>query len=338
MSTESNAPNFAKINNGFRNVFNNGRMSIGLVVPIESYPYGPVPTMQDHIERVKLAEGLGFKAVWIRDVLFNVPTFGDAGQVYDPFVYLGMLAGLTKAITLGVASLVLPQRHAAQVAKAAASIDVLSGGRLVLGVASGDRPEEYPAINLGFDDRGERFRESVEYIKRMMQGYGQINNSFGHVNGALDLLPKPHGERFPMMITGGSQQSPNWGAEHLDGLITYPRSPKIQAHVVDSYRSRVNTFTKRSKPVMQPLYIDIDANDNSPVSPIHLGVRCGINRLLDYLLVLRDSGVNHVALNLRFNRTPVEETLQKLSEMVLPHFHSDEFSHQAILQKEGMNG
>ena len=107
---------------------------------------------------------------------------------------------------------------------------------------------------------------------------------------------------------------------------------------MDSYRAKVNTFSKRPKPIMQPLYIDIDANDKSPVSPIHLGVRCGVNRLLDYLLVLRDSGVNHVALNLRFNRTPVEETLQKLSEMVLPHFHSDEFSHQAILQKEGMNG
>ncbi|MDO6568903.1 hypothetical protein Q4561_17655 [Alteromonas sp. 1_MG-2023] len=165
-----------------------------------------------------------------------------------------------------------------------------------------------------------------------------MNNSFGHVNGTLDLLPKPHGERFPMMITGGSQQSPNWGAEHLDGLITYPRSPKIQAHVVDSYQAKVNTFSKRPKPIMQPLYIDIDANDNSPVSPIHLGVRCGINKLLDYLLILRDSGVNHIALNLRFNRTPVESTLHKLSEMVLPHFHSDEFNLKAVSKREGVNG
>ncbi|MDO6568904.1 LLM class flavin-dependent oxidoreductase [Alteromonas sp. 1_MG-2023] len=164
MSIEFTDNNFAKINTGFGTVFNNGHMSIGLVVPIESYPYGPVPTMQDHIERVQLAEKLDFKAVWVRDVLFNVPSFGDAGQMYDPFVYLGVIAALTKTISLGVASLVLPQRHAAQVAKAAASIDVLSGGRLILGVASGDRPEEYPAINRGFDDRGDRFRESVNTL------------------------------------------------------------------------------------------------------------------------------------------------------------------------------
>jgi len=51
----------------------------------------------------------------------------------------------------------------AHVAKAAASVDVLSGGRLLLGVASGDRPEEYPALYLPFADRGERFRDSFDY-------------------------------------------------------------------------------------------------------------------------------------------------------------------------------
>lgn len=320
----SNVPShrdFVDINQGFRSVFGEHQLSLGLVVPIESYPYGPVPSMQAHIARVQLAEKLGFKAVWLRDVLFNVPSFGDAGQIYDPFVYLGALATVTKDITLGVASLVLPQRHAAQVAKAAASADVLSGGRLVLGVASGDRPEEYPAINRSFDDRGSRFRDSVEYIKRMMHGYGQVSNSYGRVDGAIDLLPKPFKSRFPMLITGGSQQTPNWGAQHLDGLITYPRSPKIQSHVVDSYRSRVSTFCETPKPVMQPLYIDIETNDDAPVTPIHLGVRCGVNRLVDYLDTLRSSGVNHVAFNLRYNRAGVEETLYKIVDRVMPQFH-----------------
>jgi alkanesulfonate monooxygenase SsuD/methylene tetrahydromethanopterin reductase-like flavin-dependent oxidoreductase (luciferase family) len=68
-------------------------------------------------------------------VPFNVPTFGDAGQADDPFVYLGLLAGKTEYIALGVASAVLPLCHPAHVAKAADSADVLSGGRLILGVA-----------------------------------------------------------------------------------------------------------------------------------------------------------------------------------------------------------
>jgi len=91
---------FQPINRGYNSVFRPNRLSLGLVVPIESYPSGPVPTMEHHIERVQLAEELGFSAVWLRDVPFNVPSFGDAGQTYDPFVYLGLLAGQTSRLPL----------------------------------------------------------------------------------------------------------------------------------------------------------------------------------------------------------------------------------------------
>ena len=160
-------PGFQPINRGYNSVFRPRQLSLGLVVPLETYSQGPMPTMTRHLERVQLAEQLGFSAVWLRDVPFNVPSFGDAGQMYDPFVYLGLLAGQTYRIALGVASIVLPLRHPAHVAKAAASVDVLSGGRLILGVASGDRPDEYPALNLPFAERGARFRDSFDYIERM---------------------------------------------------------------------------------------------------------------------------------------------------------------------------
>ena len=89
------------------------------------------------------------------------------GRLFDPFVYLGFLAANTNKIALATGSIILPLRHPAHVAKAAATADVLSGGRLILGIASGDRPEEYPALNMSFEDRGQRFRDSFEYIKRM---------------------------------------------------------------------------------------------------------------------------------------------------------------------------
>ena len=152
---------FPKINRAYNAVFQPERLSIGLVAPLGTYPNSAAPTMADHIERAQLADALGFSALWLRDVPFNVPSFGDAGQVFDPFVYLGALAVATREIALGVASIVLPLRHPAHVAKAAASADALSGGRLLLGVASGDRPQEYPALNMTFPDRGVRFRDSL---------------------------------------------------------------------------------------------------------------------------------------------------------------------------------
>lgn len=132
--------------------------------------------MARHIERVQLAEALGFSAIWLRDVPFYVPVFGDAGQMFDPFVYLGVLAAQTKNFALGVASIVLPLRHPAYIARVAATADVLSAGRLILGVASGDRPEEYPGLNMTFEDRGERFRESFEYINRISENAPVFDN------------------------------------------------------------------------------------------------------------------------------------------------------------------
>ena len=193
-------PEFQSINRGYNTVFKPNRLSLGLVVPIDRYITSSVPAMENHLERVQLAEQLGFSSVWLRDVPFNVPSFGDAGQPFDPFVYLGFLAAQTKNISLGVSSIVLPLRHPAHVAKAAASVDVLSGGRLILGVASGDRPEEYPALNLTFEDRGNRFQESFEYIRRMGEDVPAFDNLYGSPNSGMDMLPKPVSGKLPLLI------------------------------------------------------------------------------------------------------------------------------------------
>ena len=120
---------FKPINKGYDNVFQPNHLSVGIVVPIENYASNPVPTMKHHLARVQLIERLGFKALWLRDVPFNVPIFGDAGQTFDPFTYLGYLAGKTTDIALGVASIALPLHHPVHIAKSAATVDRLSGGR-----------------------------------------------------------------------------------------------------------------------------------------------------------------------------------------------------------------
>lgn len=312
---------FAPINRAYDDVFRPNRLSVGLVIPIETYA-GPVPTMERHVERVRLAEDLGFTAVWMRDVPFNVVSFGDAGQTFDPFVYLGLLAGATSRIALGVASIILPLRHPAHVAKAAASADVLSGGRLLLGVASGDRPDEFPAMAVPYEERGARFRAAFDYLMRMSQSAPAVESPYGRTHHLMDLLPKPTGGRTPLLITGSSQQSPDWIAGHGDGWMTYPRARVAdQARVVADWRDRVDAAGRGPQPVMQPLYVDLDPDPGTPARPIHLGARIGADRLLDHLAELQDVGINHVALNLRFHRGPVEDALAVIADRVLPHFH-----------------
>ncbi|WP_299411003.1 LLM class oxidoreductase [Acaryochloris sp. IP29b_bin.148] len=311
---------FQPINRAYNTVFRPNRLSLGLVVPIETYSRGAVPTLERHLERIQLAEALGFAAVWLRDVPFNVPSFGDAGQTYDPFVYLGLLAGQTQRIALGVASIILPIRHPAHVAKAAATADVLSGGRLILGVASGDRPEEYPALNLSFEQRGAMFRESFDYIRQMSQASPTFDNAFGSPNSGMDMLPKPTSGKLPLLITGGSQQAPEWIARNGDGWMTYPRDTVMQARVIRDWQARVEAIGGADKPIMQPLYIDLTEDPDTRPQPIHLGFRLGVNHLRAYLKSLEQIGMNHVALNLRFNQADIETTLKRLADDILPEF------------------
>lgn len=311
---------FAPLNRAYNRVFQPNRMSIGLVVPLETYAHCAVPDMTRNIERAQLADTLGFSALWLRDVPFNVPSFGDAGQVYDPFVYLGALAIATRDIALGVASIVLPLRHPAHVAKAAASADALSGGRLLLGVASGDRPDEYPALNMTFPDRGARFRDSVEYIRGVAKDYPTFQNGYGALTGGIDMLPKPVAGHLPLLITGGSQQSPDWVARNGNGWMTYPRDAVSQGRVVSDYRARIAEAGLPDKPVMQSLYVDLLQNPDADPRPINLGFQSGTDYLRRYLTELRQLGVNHVALNLRFNGADIETTMKRLADEILPGF------------------
>ncbi len=311
---------FAKINRAYGQTFRPGKLTLGLVVPIEAHGNDPVPTLERHIERAQLADRLGFASLWLRDVPFNVPSFGDAGQTFVPFVYLGALAHSTQNISLGIASVILPLRHPAHVAKAAASADVLSGGRVLLGIASGDRPDEYPAMNQDFPSRGARFRDSVAYIRAMADHYPKIETAQGALGGNLDMLPKATGPRIPLLITGGSQQAPDWVAQNGDGWMTYPRDAASQGRAVAEYRARIAEQGGQNKPVMQSLYVDLQSDPDAEPRPIHLGFSSGATFLRTYLREVQALGVNHVALNLRFNGADIEDTLQRIADELRAEF------------------
>ena len=315
---------FEPINRAFANVFRPGQMSIGLALPLTSTTAGEQADAYPHLERVQLIEELGFASLWIRDIPFNDPAFEDVGQIYDPFVYLGLLAGATDRIALGTASIILPLRHPAHVAKAAASVDQLSSGRLLLGVASGDRPVEYPSMNIDFEGRGAAFRDSVEYMRALVESFPTAKNSFGSLQGEVDLLPKPTGTRIPMLITGGSQQTHEWAAQHGDGWMMYPRGVDYQAWLLSHWRDNVAAASLTPKPTMQSFGIDLLDDDSAEHERIHLGIRSGMPALIERLRSYRSIGINHVVLNLRQNQADLTATLHRLATELLPVFHGEQ--------------
>lgn len=314
---------FEKINKAYNSVFKPDQLSIGVVVPIENYAQNSVPTMQNHLQRVKQVEALGFKSIWLRDIPFQVPTFGDAGQTFDPFTYLGFLAGQTTEIALGISSIALPLHHPAHVAKAIATIDQLSNGRVLLGVASGDRYDEYPAMGIDYEKRGELFRESFRYIRKVQTDFPVFESEYyGSLKGNIDVLPKATSHKIPMLLTGHSQQSLEWNAQNADGWMYYPRDPYSQSQTIRQWRDFVVENSEFDKPFMQPMYIDLTEDPNFKPQAIHLGFKLGINSLTHYLDILRSIGVNHLALNLRFNTMDMDKTLELIAKHVLPEFHT----------------
>lgn len=314
------APAPATLLPGYRRTFAPGRLTLGLLFPIEAFP-GDRPTMEHQERLARRAESFGFAALWARDVPLRVPAFGDVGQVYDPWVWLGWIAAQTSTIALGTAAIVLPLRHPLHEAKAAASLDRLSRGRFLFGVASGDRPIEFPAFNVAHETRAERFREHLGVVRRVLTDeFPVVQSSYGTLFGA-DLIPKPTAHEVPVLITGGSGQSLDWVAAHAHGWLTYPRPVARQRAVLADWHHAVQVAEPGAfKPAGQSLYIDLDHDPDLPPVPIHLGWRLGRHHLVELLSTLEAAGAAHVILNLKYGRRPAGEVLEELGRFVVPRF------------------
>jgi len=277
-----------------------------------------VPDLSRHAELVRKIDERGFAAIWMRDVpVFDSLRMGDAGSVHDVFTHLGFLAGITKNVALGTAAVVLPIRHPMMIAKAAASVDALSGGRLILGVASGDRPVEYPLLGLDFETRGQRFAEAVAYMRAAWMP-GGLPVADGLRDPSLDLLPRPAQRHIPMVVAGQAQQSDAWIAAHMDGRFVYPGALDRLAAQSRDWRNAKNAegFCATA------FHLDLADDPNEPFQPFRFGGRSGREGLVDHLHRLQAAGIDHLAIQLRRSSRPIDEVLDELAGDVLPRLQA----------------
>jgi probable F420-dependent oxidoreductase len=186
------------------------RFGLGVPTATEGMMY-PVPyaSIDDALRLATAAEELGFDSVWGNDHLstqrYVREEFAEPPRFYDPIAYLGYLAAATDRIRLATAVLVLPFRHPVLVAKQAATLDLLSKGRLVLGVGVGAYREELEATWPGRRlHRGEYVRESLEALAALLterrSSYQGRWISFDDV----ESFPKPLQDPLPVLSGGNS--------------------------------------------------------------------------------------------------------------------------------------
>ncbi|PSJ44701.1 LLM class flavin-dependent oxidoreductase [Zobellella endophytica] len=306
---------------GYARVFRPGHLTFGFIAPLESYPDSPGPTLENHAEMAIKVDEAGFSAIWLRDVPFFDPNFGDVGQVLDPLAYAGYLAAVTRRIAIGTAGIVLPLRDPLIVAKQAATVDQLLGGRFLLGLATGDRPVEYPAFGADFENRAERFRDALAIMRAATEQTWPVHDSrfYGRLGGNLELLPKPAATRLPSIVIGHAGQTLDWTAQHTDGILSYIADPRRIPAIIEQWHAACGPDT--FKPYGYGTLFDLDPDPNLPVQPGRV-LRAGRNALREYWLRQQEQGVSHVALHFKPQRRPASEVIDELGEYLLPLFPS----------------
>lgn len=129
--------------------------------------------------------------------------YDHRSMFHEPFVLYGYLAGATTRLRLATAVIVLPQRQTALVAKQAAEVDVLSGGRVVLGVGIGWNDVEYEALAMNFRDRGRRIEEQIALMRELWTKDVVAFHGRWHRVDRAGINPAPVQRPIPVWMGGG---------------------------------------------------------------------------------------------------------------------------------------
>jgi probable F420-dependent oxidoreductase len=311
------------------------------------------PTFDTMQQQARLAEALGFEILWAHE------HHSQAMMYPDPLMTLAALAGVTERIGLGTNMLLLPLHHPVRVAQEAAMVDVLSQGRLRLGVAKGYSPTDLRTFGVSPQQRARHLTTGIELIRALWQGGAVTRTAEDFDLDGFRLFPLPVQKPAPPIYIGGHATEAIRRAARLgDGyLISTTES-------IDHVRERVATYRAAladlGKPWQAPLLnrlvctvrnrrektaavqqyasallalydawghgnvtgLSAEARTPERISRTHLIVGEPsecIERIGEYAEI----GVGHIACLMNFGNPPldlVERSLRLFGERVIPHF------------------
>ena len=188
-------------------------MKTGAVFPQTEIGSDPV-AVRDYVQAV---EELGYAHMMVYDHVLGADTshhanwqgsYTSESMFHEPFVLFGYLAGITTKIELVTAVLILGQRQTALVAKQAAELDLLTGGRLRLGVGVGWNHVEYEALNQEFSNRGQRYAEQINLLREFWtKEVVEFEGKYHKVDHA-GVNPQPVQRPIPIWMGAGARANP----------------------------------------------------------------------------------------------------------------------------------
>jgi probable F420-dependent oxidoreductase len=298
-------------------------MEIGLCLP----HYGRAIEPDRLLHLVRRAEARGLDALWVTD---HVVVPRDVHIIYktdmlDPLAVLPWLAGVTERIAIGTSVVILPYRSPLPVAKLLASVDVLSGGRLIFGAGVGWMEGEFAALGVPFRERGRRTDEALELIRAVWtQPEPSVTTRHYRLEGVVASpipLQKPHP---PIWIGGSSEGALRRVARYGDGWHATGADPdafRTGAEAVARLWREAGRSGAPALSLRMPFWIDglhRPAADMSYLRgrpAVHGSVRAVIDALRAYAAL----GCRHIALDVSLTTYPaILDTIELLAGEVRP--------------------
>lgn len=267
-------------------------------------------------------EETGFHLIMMSDHVALTPEVQRLfpAPFYDPLTTLAWLAGITRTVELGTTVLILPYRHPLQTARMTATLDQISGGRLVLGVAAGWAPQEFAALGLPYAQRGELMDEYLEALlllwTRDVASYEGRHVRFRDVHTA----PRPVRQPPPVWVGGHSTAALRRAVQH--STAWHPTSMTIEDLATGARRLRTVAGKQgRPVPALAPR-IKLRITDAPLPAHSRLAGEGSLDQIHTDLVRLNELDVDQVVLDTSFPGVPLDEathwkTLRTVTEQLV---------------------
>jgi alkanesulfonate monooxygenase SsuD/methylene tetrahydromethanopterin reductase-like flavin-dependent oxidoreductase (luciferase family) len=221
--------------------------------------FGNIPQDQlfhEILEEIEYGEELGFDSVWLPEHHFAV-----YGMLGNPMTLAAAIARRTRRMQIGTAVMVLPFHHPLRLAEDAALVDVLSQGRLLLGLGRGYQPPEFHGFGIPQHASREMFLESFEILQRALSGEKFVyEGKFWHIQEPTEIFPKPIQKPHPPFYLAAISPSTYDIAARLG--LPLLRSPQFSnldtvARTFDAYKAQMRQYGYDPDTLDQPLSVRV---------------------------------------------------------------------------------
>lgn len=207
-------------------------MELGIHLP----QYGRAASPEAIRSVAQKAEELGYRDVWVSDhVVQPAAQKYPSAYLFEPLLTLGWAAAATETVGLGTSVMVVPQYHPLQLANALASLDSLSGGRVILGAGVGWSAAEFDALGQDFTTRGARTDEAIDIFRTVWTNDPASFSGTHYEFADLKVQPKP-AHPIPIWIGGSSEPAYRRAAVRGDGFQAISTSPEDLAPIIAKIR------------------------------------------------------------------------------------------------------